>query len=48
MTLTDDALMIHMREAFADPYRMVSVSRPTLRQDPDGSVGVTCTFQAPT
>jgi hypothetical protein len=48
MTLTDDALMIHMREAFADPYRMVAVSRPTLRQDPDGSVGVTCTFQAPT
>ncbi len=48
MTLADNSLMIHMREAFADPYRTVSVSSPKLRQDPDGSVGVTCTFQEPT
>lgn len=48
MTLDDNALMIHMRGAFANPYRTVSVSTPKLRQDPDGSIGVTCTFQEPT
>lgn len=47
MTLADNPLMIHMREAFADPYRIVHVSRATLRQDPDGSIGVTCTFHDP-
>lgn len=47
MTLDENALMIHMREAFADPYRTVSVSSPELRDDPDGSVGVTCTFREP-
>ncbi|WP_431202683.1 G1 family glutamic endopeptidase [Bradyrhizobium betae] len=48
MTLNEKALMIHMREAFADPYRTVTVSSPALRQDPDGSVGVTCRFKEPT
>jgi hypothetical protein len=48
MTLDDKALMIHMREAFGDPYRTASVSSPELRQDHDGSVGVTCTFREPT
>jgi hypothetical protein len=48
MTPADNALMIQMREAFADPYRTVIVSRATARQDPDGSIGVTCTFQEPT
>jgi hypothetical protein len=48
MTLADNALMIQMREVFADPYRTAIVSRAELRQDPDGSLGVTCTFQEPT
>lgn len=47
MTLADNVLMIDMREAFADPYRIAHVSRATLRQDPDGSIGVTCTFHEP-
>ncbi|TYL98188.1 hypothetical protein FXB40_06865 [Bradyrhizobium rifense] len=47
MMLDDSALMIHMREAFADPYRTVSVSIPELRQDKDGSIGVTCSFRNP-
>jgi hypothetical protein len=48
MTLADNALMIHMREAFADPYRSVIVSRAELRQEnPGGPIGVTCTFQEP-
>lgn len=48
MTLADNALMIQMRETFADPYRIAYVSRATRRQDPDGSIGVTCTFHEPT
>ncbi|MCK1383471.1 G1 family glutamic endopeptidase [Bradyrhizobium sp. 21] len=48
MTLDDSAHMISMREAFADPYRTVTVSSPEPRQDKDGSVGVRCTFQEPT
>ncbi|MBR0781341.1 G1 family glutamic endopeptidase [Bradyrhizobium iriomotense] len=48
MTLDDKALMIHMREAFADPYRTVSVSTPELRRNKDGSIDVTCTFNEPT
>jgi hypothetical protein len=47
MTLADSALMIDMREAFADPYRTFQVSRATRRQGPKGPVGVTCTFQPP-
>ena len=47
MTLADSTLMIDMREAFADPYRTAQVSRATRRQDPDGSIGVTCTFHDP-
>ncbi len=47
MTLADNALMIQMRELFADPYRTVTVSTPELRKDPGGSVGVTCTYQSP-
>ena len=48
MTLADNALMIDMREAFANPHRTAYVSRATLREDPDGSIGVTCTFHEPT
>ncbi len=33
MTLADNALMIQMREAFADPYRTVIVSRATTRHE---------------
>lgn len=47
ITPADNALLIEMREAFADPYRSVHVSRAALRQDPDGSIGVTCTFHDP-
>lgn len=47
MMLDDSVLMIHMREAFEDPYRTASVSIPELRQDKDGSIGVTCTFRNP-
>ncbi|MBR0951387.1 G1 family glutamic endopeptidase [Bradyrhizobium canariense] len=48
MTLEDNALMIEMRETFANPERTVIVSRPELRQEtPDGPTGVTCTFQDP-
>jgi hypothetical protein len=47
MTLADNALMIEMRESFANPERTVIVSRAEPRQDPDGSAGVTCTFQQP-
>lgn len=50
MTLADNALMIQMRAAFADPYRTVIVSRATTRKekDPNDPIGVTCTFQSPT
>lgn len=48
MTLADNALLIQMRENFADPYRTFYVSHAELRQDPGGAVGVTCTFQEPT
>lgn len=48
LTLDDRALMIHMGEVFANPNRTVTVSNPELRSDPDGSVGVTCTFKEPT
>jgi hypothetical protein len=47
MTLADNGRMIKMREAFAEPYRTAYVSRATRRRDPDGSIGVTCTFHAP-
>lgn len=47
MTLADNGRMIKMREAFANPYRTVYVSRATRRRDPDGSIGVTCTFHEP-
>lgn len=48
MTLDDNALMIEMRESFADPERIVIVSRPELRREtPNGPIGVTCTFQDP-
>lgn len=48
MTLADNARMIKMREAFASPYRTVYVSRAKRRRDPDGSIGITCTFHEPT
>ncbi|MHB8269665.1 G1 family glutamic endopeptidase [Bradyrhizobium sp.] len=48
MTLADNGRMIKMREAFADPYRTVYVSRAKERRDRDGSIGVTCTFHEPT
>jgi hypothetical protein len=48
MTLADNPLMIEMREDFGNPFRTLSVSLPTLRPDPDGSVGLTCTFRPPT
>jgi hypothetical protein len=48
MTLADNGRMIKMREAFADPYRTAYVSRAQRRHDPDGSIGVTCTFHEPT
>jgi hypothetical protein len=48
MTLADNGRMIKMREAFADPYRTAYVSRATRRHDLDGSIGVKCTFHAPT
>jgi hypothetical protein len=48
MTLADNGRMIKMREAFANPYRTVYVSRAERRLDPDGSIGVTCTFHEPT
>lgn len=48
MTLADNARMIRMREAFANPYRSANVSCATHRHDPDGSIGVTCTFHPPT
>jgi hypothetical protein len=47
-TLADNGRMIKMRESFANPYRTVYVSRAKRRHDPDGSIGVTCTFQEPT
>jgi Peptidase A4 family len=47
ITLADNGRIIKMREAFADPYRTVYVSRAKRRPDPDGSVGVTCTFHEP-
>jgi hypothetical protein len=48
MTLADNALMIEMRETFANPERTVIVSCPALRQEiPDGPIGVTCAFQDP-
>jgi Peptidase A4 family len=47
MTLADNGRMIKMREAFADPYRTVYVSRAKQRRDSDGSIGVTCTFHEP-
>jgi hypothetical protein len=47
MTLADNARMIKMREAFADPYRTVYVSRAERRHDKDGSIGVKCTFHEP-
>ncbi len=48
MTLEQNGRMIKMREAFASPYRTVYVSRAKRRRDPDGSIGVTCTFHEPT
>jgi hypothetical protein len=48
MTLADNGRIIKMREAFAAPYRTAYVSRAKRRRDPDGSIGVTCTFQEPT
>ena len=48
MTLADNGRMIKMREAFADPYRTVYVSRAERRRDDDGSIGVRCTFHEPT
>lgn len=48
MTLADNGRMLRMREAFADPYRTVYVSRAERRRDEDGSVGVRCTFHDPT
>jgi Peptidase A4 family len=47
LTLADNGRMIKMREAFADPYRTVYVSRAKERRDRDGSIGVTCTFHEP-
>jgi hypothetical protein len=48
MTLGHNGRMIKMREAFANPYRTAYVSRAKRRHDPDGSIGVTCTFHQPT
>jgi hypothetical protein len=48
ITLADNGCIIKMREAFANPYRTVYVSRAKRRRDPDGSIGVTCTFHEPT
>lgn len=47
MTLADNGRIIKMSEAFADPYRSAYVSSARRRDDPDGSVGVTCTFREP-
>lgn len=47
MTLADNGRMIKMQEAFANPYRTSYVSRPKRRQDPNGSIGITCTFHPP-
>jgi hypothetical protein len=47
MTLADNGRMIKMREAFADPYRTVYVSRAKRRRHSDGLIGVKCTFHAP-
>ncbi|SPP96112.1 MULTISPECIES: G1 family glutamic endopeptidase [Bradyrhizobium] len=48
MTLADNALMIEMRENFANPERTVIVSRAALRQEnASAPIGVTCTFQDP-
>jgi hypothetical protein len=47
ITLADNGDIIKMREAFANPYRTVYVSRAKQRLDPDGSIGVTCTFHEP-
>jgi hypothetical protein len=47
LTLADNGQMINMREAFADPYRTVYVSRAKRRRDPNGLIGVTCTFHEP-
>ena len=48
MTLADNALLIEMRETFANPDRTVIVSRPALRQEhPEAPIGVRCTFQDP-
>jgi hypothetical protein len=47
MTLADNGRMIRMREAFADPYRTVYVSRAKRRRHSDGLIGVKCTFHAP-
>jgi hypothetical protein len=48
ITLADNGVIIKMREAFADPYRTVYVSRAKQRQESNGSVGVTCAFHEPT
>ena len=48
MTLADNGRMIKMREAFADPYRTVYVSRAERRRELNGSIGVRCTFHRPT
>jgi Peptidase A4 family len=48
LTLSRSARMVKMREAFADPYRTAYVSLAARRRDPDGSIGVTCTFRDPT
>ena len=47
MTLADNGRMIKMREAFGNPYRTFYVSRAR-RDDSDGSIGITCTFNEPT
>jgi hypothetical protein len=47
ITLADNGDIIKMREAFANPYRTVYVSRAKRRHDPDGSIGVRCTFHEP-
>jgi Peptidase A4 family len=48
MTLADNGRMIKLREAFAEPFRTIYVSRAKRRHDPDGSIGITCTFHEPT
>ncbi len=45
-TLENNARFIDLRELFADPYHVATTSCAKPRVDPDGTGGVTCTYQA--